>query len=63
MATLQPRNGRWRAIVRRKGHSTQSKTSLPTKTAAKTWTERIERKQADYEARGRTPGENLTSIS
>jgi hypothetical protein len=35
MATLQPRNGRWRAIVRRKGHAAQSKT-FPTKLAAKT---------------------------
>ncbi|WP_329762191.1 site-specific integrase [Stenotrophomonas maltophilia] len=59
MATLQPRNGRWRAIVRRKGHPTQSKT-FPTKTAAKTWGDRIERELADYEARGGTPGENLT---
>ncbi|HEL4189494.1 TPA: site-specific integrase [Stenotrophomonas maltophilia] len=59
MATLQPRNGRWRAIVRRKGHATQSKT-FPTKTAAKTWADRIERELADYEARGGTPGEDLT---
>lgn len=59
MATLQSRNGRWRAIVRRKGHDTQSRT-FPTKTAAKTWSDRIERELADYEARGGTPGENLT---
>lgn len=59
MATLQNRNGRWRAMVRRKGHKDQYRT-FPTKTAAKTWAERIEREQADYEARGGTPGENLT---
>lgn len=59
MATLQSRGGRWRAIVRRKGHATQSKT-FPTKTAAKTWAERIERELADFEARGGKPGDDVT---
>lgn len=59
MATLQNRNGRWRAMVRRKGHKDQYRT-FPTKTAARAWAERIEREQADYEARGGTPGEDIT---
>lgn len=59
MATLQSRGGRWRAIVRRKGHPSQSRT-FPTKTAAKTWAERIERELADFEARGGVPGEDIT---
>ena len=59
MATLQSRNGKWRAIVRRKGHTPQSRT-FPTKTAAKTWADRIEREMADMEARGGTPGESTT---
>ncbi len=62
MATLQSRNGKWRAIVRRKGHTTQSRT-FPTKTAAKTWADRIEREMADMDARGGTPGESTTPRS
>ena len=59
MATLQNRDGRWRAIVRRKGHPTQTRTS-PTKTAAKTWAHRIEREMSDLEARGGAPREEIT---
>ncbi|MBN8791685.1 MAG: site-specific integrase [Stenotrophomonas nitritireducens] len=59
MATFQTREGRTRAIVRRKGHPTRSKT-FPTKTAAKAWADRIEREMADLEARGGTPGEDIT---
>ncbi len=33
MATLQNRDGRWRGIVRRRGHPTQTQT-FPTKIAA-----------------------------
>ncbi|MCW0398783.1 hypothetical protein NB688_000597 [Xanthomonas sacchari] len=59
MATLQPRGKRWRAIVRRKGHAAQSKT-FPTKTAAKTWAERIERELAELDARGEKAGRDMT---
>lgn len=59
MATLQQRGGKWRAIVRRKGHPPQSRT-FPTKTAAKTWGDRIERELAEMEARGGSHGEDLT---
>lgn len=51
MATIQPRGDRWRAIVRRKGFKAKTRT-FPTKTAAKTWADRIERELADLEARG-----------
>ena len=59
MATLQNRNGRWRAMVRRKGHADQTRT-FPTKTAAKTWADRVEREMADLEARGGSPGDEIT---
>ncbi|TAA26584.1 site-specific integrase [Pseudoxanthomonas winnipegensis] len=59
MATFQTRGGRCRAIVRRKGHQTQSRT-FPTKTAAKAWADRVEREMAAFEARGGTPGEDVT---
>ncbi|KXU97592.1 hypothetical protein AB839_06835 [Stenotrophomonas sp. DDT-1] len=59
MATLQNRNGRWRAMVRRKGHKEQTRT-FPTKTAAKTWADRVEREMADREARGGTAGDETT---
>lgn len=59
MATLQNRNGRWRALVRRKGHPAQIRT-FPTKTAAKTWAERIEREMYDAEARGAVVGQKIT---
>lgn len=59
MATLQNRDGRWRAIVRRKGHPTKTRT-FPTKTAAKAWGDRMDRELADHEARGGTPGEETT---
>jgi integrase len=52
MATLQQQlNGKWRALVRRKGYKAKTRT-FPTKTAAKTWADRIERELADQEARG-----------
>lgn len=51
MATIQPRGGKWRAIVRRKGFKAQTRT-FPTKTSATTWAARIERELADREARG-----------
>lgn len=51
MATIQPRGGKWRAIVRRKGFKAQTRT-FPTKTAAATWAARIERELGDREARG-----------
>ncbi|WP_414487963.1 hypothetical protein [Stenotrophomonas maltophilia] len=61
MATLQNRNGRWRAMVRRKGHQGQTRT-FPNKTAAKTWTDRVEHQMADLEVRAARPshGENIT---
>lgn len=59
MATLQNRDGRWRAIVRRKGHPTQTRT-FPTKTAAKARGDRMDHELADHEARGGTPGEEIT---
>ncbi|UNE62540.1 tyrosine-type recombinase/integrase [Xanthomonas oryzae] len=59
MATLQSRGKRWRAIVRRKGHAPKSKT-FPTKTAAKTWAERIERELAEMDARGEVAGPDRT---
>lgn len=59
MATLQPRGKRWRAIVRRKGHASQTKT-FPTKTAAKTWADRIERELAELDARGEKVGRDQT---
>lgn len=49
MATLQNRNGRWRAMVRRKGHKDQYCT-FPTKTAARAWAERIERIEREQAA-------------
>ncbi|WP_342316896.1 site-specific integrase [Lysobacter sp. FW306-1B-D06B] len=51
MATFQQRGDRWRAIVRRKGFAPKSRT-FPTKSAARTWADRIERELADQEARG-----------
>ncbi|HVJ38215.1 MAG TPA: site-specific integrase [Stenotrophomonas sp.] len=59
MATLQNRNGRWRAIVRLKGQPTQTRT-FPTKTAAKTWADRIERETHDAIARGTTADRKIT---
>lgn len=59
MPTYQQRSGSWRAIVRRKGHKTQTRT-FPTKSAAKVWAERTEREMADMEARGGHPDEDLT---
>ncbi|WP_199435633.1 hypothetical protein [Xanthomonas oryzae] len=59
MATLQSRGKRWRAIVRRKGHAPKSKT-FPTKTAAKTWAERIDRELAEMDARGEVAVPDLT---
>lgn len=53
MATFQKRGKKWRAIVRRKGFADQSK-SFPTKGAAQTWAERIEREQAERTALGTT---------
>ncbi len=40
MASLQERNGRWRAIVRRKGESVSE--SFLTKSAAKEWARKVE---------------------
>lgn len=59
MASFQQRSGHWRAIVRRKGHKPQTRT-FPTKSAAKTWADRVERELADMEARGGHPNEDLT---
>ena len=42
MATYQKRDGRWRAIIRKKGSPTESRT-FPTKTLARAWAERRER--------------------
>lgn len=53
MPTLQKRGTAWRAIVRKKGLSTKSKT-FPTKAMAKEWGERIEREYAGRQARGET---------
>lgn len=59
MATYQQRSGSWRAIVRRKGQKPQTRT-FPTKAAARTWAERVERELADIEARGGNPAEDAT---
>lgn len=59
MATYQARGDRWRAIVRRKGFKAKSRT-FPTKSAARTWAERIERELAEQEARGHTDGVDPT---
>lgn len=59
MPTYQQRAGSWRAIVRRKGHATQTRT-FPTKSAAKVWAERTERELADIEARGGNTAHDAT---
>jgi len=59
MATFQPRGGKWRAIVRRKGFAPQTRT-FPTKTAAKTWADRIERELAEREASGASAKDDAT---
>lgn len=59
MATYQIRNGKTRAIVRRKGFSPKSRT-FPTKSAAKAWADRIERELAALEAKGVPEGAELT---
>lgn len=58
MATYQTRNGKTRAIVRRKGFSPKSRT-FPAKTAAKTWADRVERELAALEAKGVPEGADL----
>lgn len=58
MATLQSRDGKWRAIVRRKGHKPQTRT-FPTKSAARTWADHIERELSDFQVRGGKPGEDM----
>lgn len=62
MATLQNRDGRWRAIVRRKGHPTQTRT-FPTKTAAKAWGDRMDRELADQEAEAVHPAKRSPSAN
>ncbi|WP_395643914.1 integrase [Rudaea sp.] len=59
MITYQNRSGNVRAIVRRKGIGSKSKT-FPTKGLAKTWAERIEREFAEREARGDTYLDDMT---
>lgn len=59
MATFQPRDGKVRAIVRRKGFKPKSRT-FPTKTAAKAWADRVERELAELEAHGRTEDAGAT---
>ena len=59
MATYQTRNGKTRAIVRRKGFSPKSRT-FPTKTAARAWADRVERELAELEARGIPEGDQIT---
>ena len=51
MITYQNRRGKVRAIVRRTGVGSKSKT-FPTKGMAKIWAERFERELAEREARG-----------
>jgi hypothetical protein len=46
MATYQQRAGMRRAIVRRKGFKTKSRT-FPTKGQAKVWAKRVERELGD----------------
>ena len=41
MATFQKRQGAWRAIVRKKGHPSQSKT-FSTKARAQKWARQVE---------------------
>ncbi|GAB3755222.1 tyrosine-type recombinase/integrase [Lysobacter olei] len=59
MATFQQRGDTWRAIVRRKGFKPKSRT-FPTKTAAKTWADRMERELAEQEARGASELDDAT---
>lgn len=59
MATYQKRQDAWRAIVRKKGMATKSK-SFPTKAMAKEWAERIEREFASRQARGESEAASLT---
>jgi len=59
VATFQKRGKSWRTIVRRKGFAEQSK-SFPTKGAAQTWAERIEREQAERTAAGTTDADLMT---
>lgn len=51
MASVQKRGGSWRAVVRRKGYPTKSK-SFPTRALAKVWGDRIEREIAEAVAYG-----------
>ena len=57
MATYQERAGRWRAIIRCKGHPTLSKT-FPAKSLARAWAERTERELAERIAYGRRDLDN-----
>ncbi len=59
MITYQNRRGKVRAIVRRTGVGSKSKT-FPTKGLAKTWAERIEREMAEHEALGHDYFEDMT---
>ena len=59
MITYQNRSGKVRAILRRKGIGSKSKT-FPTKGLAKIWAERIEREFAEREARSEDYLEDLT---
>jgi len=59
MITYQNRSGKVRAIVRRTGVGSKSKT-FPTKGMAKIWAERFERELAEREARGEDYLEDMT---
>lgn len=59
MATFRKRGKRWQAMVRRKGFPEAAK-SFPTRGAAKTWAERLERDQAQRTAAGTTDDDLMT---
>lgn len=60
MATIQKRNDRWRAIVRRTGCPVRTST-FSTKSAAKTWALRTERELEDWVAEG-SPATDHTTV-
>src|SRR5215471_2772898 len=58
MASLVNRDGRWRALVRKGGHTRCA--TFDTKTAAKAWGETIERQVDELRARGVMQAKGLT---
>lgn len=56
---IERREKSWRAIVRRKGEPTQSK-SFPTKAMAQVWGDRLEREIAERRAHGNSRADSMT---